>query len=91
MDINKKTAHKGGFFVVLLRLELRQTEPESAVLPLHHRTISPAKVIKHRYKLNGNIVFCGDYLKFYSFPAIFDQLSFNVTVRLKTSFSDVES
>lgn len=32
------------FVVVLLRLELRLTEPESAVLPLHHKTVCIARL-----------------------------------------------
>ena len=31
--------YKGNFSVVLLRFELRQADPETAVLPLHHKTM----------------------------------------------------
>ena len=31
--------YKGNFSVVLLRFELRQADPETAVLPLHHKTV----------------------------------------------------
>lgn len=42
---------EGIIFVVLLGLEPRLTEPESGVLPLHHRTIVGANLIKFNFIL----------------------------------------
>ena len=40
----KKLLVTGEFFVGLLGLEPRMTEPKSAVLPLHHRPIAVANL-----------------------------------------------
>ncbi len=50
---NKKTPPFGSVFVVLPGFEPRQADPESDVLPLHHRTMSISdcglRIIKFRF------------------------------------------
>lgn len=72
--------------VVPLGFEPKQTEPESDVLPLHHGTIA-VQIYNQSEYLKPNLS------KNYSlsFPAILDQLSLRVTVRLNTSLPDCES